>query len=416
MSILSKFVNGKDTPVLPFPNFKWKWATVQCTEGIDDPLVLLGVLFRMRKLEGKFKYSSEEFGEELKSLSKDLEGTGVNLQQRTGARNLIRNSGQYWRALNLIPKESTRGIITLTNFGRKVADHIISQTEFSAITIVTFKLPNPGVYTKEECKQWENAGLEIYPLKLILSILQALFKNHPESGYIKTDELTKIIIPLSATPNRPIESYMDYILAFREGKLMVSQWPSCTPRSNDFRIAREFLLFLSNYGYINKIGSDNRHNEKYKYNPDLDAEITEIISTDSSVLPSDLVSDTERKIVNSQTHKSQHRPNQAKFRKAVLEAYNRCIITNVDMPEVLEAAHIVPFKYHGEDTAANGFPMRMDIHYLFDAGQLRIKEDGEVFVTDRVRMSYGSFPHRIILPDYVNKDFIRWRWENYNGM
>ena len=34
------------------------------------------------------------------------------------------------------------------------------------------------------------------------------------------------------------------------------------------------------------------------------------------------------------------------------------------MPEVLEAAHIKPFKYNGEDTIANGFPMRMDIHFI----------------------------------------------------
>lgn len=39
------------TPVKPFPEFKWKWACLQCTEGINDPAVLLGVLSRMRKLE-----------------------------------------------------------------------------------------------------------------------------------------------------------------------------------------------------------------------------------------------------------------------------------------------------------------------------------------------------------------------------
>lgn len=416
MSILYKFINTKETPTLPFPNFKWKWASLQCTEGIDDPVVLLGVLFRMRKLEGKYKYSSEEFGNELKSLSKDLVGTGVNLKERTGERNLIRNSGQYWRALNLIPKGSHDGLITLTNFGRKVADHVISQTEFSAITIVSFKLPNPAVYSKEECQQWENSGIEIYPLKLILGIIQALYNRSCDLGYITTKELTKIIIPLSATPNRSIDSYVEYILSYRDGKLDLSSWPDCTPRSNDPRIAREFLLFLSNYGYLDKIDINNRSDEEYYYNHDLDSEITEIIKTNKSDLPSDLVSDTERKIVHIQSHKSQYRPNQAKFRKEVLSACDHCIITNVDMPEVLEAAHIIPFKYHGEDTARNGFPMRMDIHYLFDAGQLRIKEDGELFVTDKVRMSYGSFPKRIILPDYVNKDFIRWRWENYNGM
>ena len=49
-------------PKKPFADFKWKWASLQCTEGLNDPVVLLGVLFRMRKLElsGKnVKYSSD---------------------------------------------------------------------------------------------------------------------------------------------------------------------------------------------------------------------------------------------------------------------------------------------------------------------------------------------------------------------
>ena len=38
-------------PTKPFTDFKWKWASLQCTEGLNDPVVLLGILFRMRKLE-----------------------------------------------------------------------------------------------------------------------------------------------------------------------------------------------------------------------------------------------------------------------------------------------------------------------------------------------------------------------------
>lgn len=48
-------------PVKPFPDFKWKWASLQCTESLNDPVILLGVLFRMRKLEKLnqgIKYSS----------------------------------------------------------------------------------------------------------------------------------------------------------------------------------------------------------------------------------------------------------------------------------------------------------------------------------------------------------------------
>lgn len=270
----------KFVPEKPFSDFKWKWACLQCTEGLNDPVILLGVLFRMRKLEllnKGIKYSSDEFARELIELSKDTEeSVGVDLARRTGARNLIRNSGQYWRALNLIVPGGRSGKIELTDFGRRVADRDISQTEFAAITVQTFRLPNPQVQSSEECELWLKHGLIIYPLKLIL---------------------------------------------------------------------------------------------------------------------------------------------EAAFRKAVLQACERCIITNVTMPEVLEAAHIKPFKYKGEDTVANGFAMRTDIHTLFDTGHLRISPEGVIELSSRARMDYGaSIPPRIVVPDFTNKDFLRWRYENYNGI
>lgn len=121
-------------PELPFPDFKWKWACLQCTEGIDDPVVLLGVLFRMRKLEGKgLKYSSPEFAKELTELSDDIKDSiGVDLARRTGERNLIRNSGQYWRAVGLIPAGDHSGEIRLTDFwsqscrSRYIADGVFN--------------------------------------------------------------------------------------------------------------------------------------------------------------------------------------------------------------------------------------------------------------------------------------------------
>lgn len=405
-----------EVPKLPFQGFKWKWACLQCTEGINDPVVLLGVLFRMAKLEGQYKYSSDEFAKELIGLSDDLVGSGVNvdLRERTGDRNIIRNSGQYWKALKLIPEYKTGGIITLTDFGRKVANHSISQTEFSAQTIITFQLPNPAIQSPEECKEWEQAHLRLFPLKLILDIVGNLGLYNQQQAYITPEELVKIVIPLSGTPGRPTSSYVDKIFQYRQGLLDLSKWPNCCPKANDFRIAREYLLFLSNYGYMIKVDGVKRDDEQYYYNYDIDYEIRQILQQTQTIIDTPLISDTERKIVYSQT---QRRPNQARFRKAVMDACKRCVITNVEMPEVLEAAHIKPYKYKGEDTAANGFAMRMDIHYLFDSGHLRISEDGDVFLSDKARWSYGaSIPPKIFIPDYVNKDFIRWRWDNYNGM
>ena len=410
-------------PELPFPDFKWKWACLQCTEGIDDPVVLLGVLFRMRKLEGKgLKYSSPEFAKELTELSDDIKDSiGVDLARRTGERNLIRNSGQYWRAVGLIPAGDHSGEIRLTDFGRRVADHDISQTEFSTITIHTFKLPNAQIQSREECLRWESNGIVLYPLRIIMGIILRL--NDFNEGYLTTDELTKIVIPLSAY-RATIEDYVNFIRWYRAEEIVISDWPNCCPAANDFRIAREYLLFLSNYGYIERREGRTREDEQYRFNPALANEIREMLATPISdvslqqvleqIRSTDLISEVERKRMQAFR---QNRPNQARFRHDVIAACQRCIITNVTMPEVLEAAHIKPFKYKGEDTVANGFAMRTDIHTLFDTGHLRISENGIIELSNRARLDYGaSIPPRIVIPDFTNRDFLRWRWENYNGM
>lgn len=412
-------------PVKPFPNFKWKWASLQCTEGLNDPVILLGVLFRMRKLEKLdqgIKYNSAAFAQELQELSADTQDSvGVDLARRTGERNLIRNSGQYWRALNLIAPGDRSGTIELTPFGREVADREISQTEFAAITVQTFHLPNPQVQSQAECALWIRHGLILYPLRLLLEISCALLKSG--EGYITVDELTRIIIPLSGC-HAELQDYLNFIHWYREGSLSLANWPNCTQGANDLRIAREYLLFLSNYGYFERKAGRDRASEHYYLCAYLESEIQQLLRTgvdQTNVLDSlykkqlqELTDEVERKRVQSSRIS---RPNQAAFRRNVLAACQRCIITNVTMPEILEAAHIKPFKYHGEDTIANGFAMRTDIHTLFDTGNLRISPEGIIELSTRARLDYGaSIPPRIVIPEFTNREFLRWRWENYNGM
>lgn len=403
-------------PQKPFPEFKWQWATFAPTESINDPVVLLGVLFRMEKLEGKFRYSSEEFTKELNSLSNDIKDSiGVNLGSRGGDRNIMRNSQQYWKALNLIPKNTHGGLITLTDYGRRVARHEISQTEFSAITVMTHKLPNSNIQSDEICEKWRQNSLVIHPLKLILLICR-------ETKFITAWELCHIIIPLSATPSCTITDYVNFINWHRNGEVNVDNWPNCCPEANDRRMAREFLLFLNNYGYlVQEEGSnDNAH---FVFNEAISDEINAILSG-TAINPTiddalrmlnttDVIADVERKRIQT----TRVRPHQAQFRKSVLQACQRCVITNVTLLEVLEAAHIKPYKYHGEDTIANGFAMRLDIHMLFDTGHLRIDPSGVIELSGRARLDYGALiPPRIVIPDFTNRDFLKWRWENYNGM
>lgn len=417
------------TPVKPFPEFKWKWACLQCTEGINDPAVLLGVLSRMRKLEktGKnYKYSSPEFAKELEDLNNDLkDSVDIDLARRTGERNLIRNSGQYWKTVGLIPVEKTGGHIQLTEFGRKVADRDITQTEFSAITIQTFKLPNQTIQSVAECSLWESHSIVLYPLRIILGTIQKLGEKYGNGEcFLSVEELIKIIIPLSGC-HADLDDYANFIFCYRCGRLDVSKWPDCCAGANDKRIAREYFLFLSNYGYLIRDvqGTHGNIKEKYFINQTIEDEISEILAkpiTDESlqqalvdIRSTDIVSQVARKTISS----AQYRPKQARFRHDVLEKCQRCIITNIQMPEVLEAAHIKPHKYNGPEEVDNGFAMRTDIHILFDTGNLRISTQGDVELSEIARKNYGySIPPKIVIPDYVNRDYLQWRWENYVGI
>lgn len=401
----------KFIPTKPFSSFKWKWASLQCTESINDPVVLLGVLFRMSKFDSTgIKYSSEQFGAELQQLEKDIsDSISINLGGRVGERNIIRNSGQYWKALNLIPSDS-RGEIVLTDFGRKVANRQISQTEFSAIIVKTFTLPNPAIQSNEECDLWLRHGLKLHPLHIILSILMRLFEKNRESSFLTVMELTDIIIPLSGC-GASIDDYVSFIELYREGDLDLSHWPNCCTGANDVRIAREYLLFLANYGYVLKSQDRLRVREQYYVNTLIIDEINEILN---EPIETSVLLEIERKRSNGTRN---NRPNQRVFRRDVLDACKRCVITNFEMTEILEAAHIKPYKYNGEDTIANGFAMRTDIHILFDTGHLRISDQGIIELSQTARLDYGSaIPRRIEIPDFINRDFLRWRWENYNGI
>lgn len=66
------------------------------------------------------------------------------------------------------------------------------------------------------------------------------------------------------------------------------------------------------------------------------------------------------------------RPEQAAFRRSLLDAYGRCPISGADIERAVEAAHVQEFSRAGPDTLGNGILLRSDLHNLFDAGHLAI--------------------------------------------
>ncbi|WP_416137921.1 HNH endonuclease [Halomonas sp. HK25] len=71
------------------------------------------------------------------------------------------------------------------------------------------------------------------------------------------------------------------------------------------------------------------------------------------------------------------RVHQAEFRARVMQAYsNRCAMTGLPVPELLEAAHIIPDTYHaGTAEVSNGISLSRLHHRAYDADLIGIDPD-----------------------------------------
>lgn len=87
------------------------------------------------------------------------------------------------------------------------------------------------------------------------------------------------------------------------------------------------------------------------------------------------------------------RQGQPGFRSALLSAYGGCCaITGCDVVDVLEAAHIYPYRNETTNHPSNGLLLRADIHTLFDLYLLSVDpESRRVVLPDRLVCSaYGA--------------------------
>lgn len=96
------------------------------------------------------------------------------------------------------------------------------------------------------------------------------------------------------------------------------------------------------------------------------------------------------------------RQGQPKFRRELFAAYNeRCAVTGCPVREILEGAHIKPYRGEHTNHVTNGVLLRADIHSLFDLGLLRVcPVSWTVEVSDQARPSYGEYHGQMMrLPD-----------------
>lgn len=251
-------------PVIPFPEFKWRWAVTTPSESLNTEELLFGVLAILVKHNGK-RHATQEFKNDLLELQ-NRTGTSIDLAKidRDINKNIIENSGQYWKALGLL-NSTTDGTISVTDLGKGIVNGSISKLDFIKKLYNDFSLPNTNIESTSTISIWDNNNIIVHPFKIIFNILLSLSKRNqsPSNWYIDAEELKDVVIPLSIYEDLDVDIYVDYLLKYRNDKSQFSTWPNCALGDNDFRMIKEYLLFLSNFGFLDLVELKDKSKRYY---------------------------------------------------------------------------------------------------------------------------------------------------------
>ena len=103
---------------------------------------------------------------------------------------------------------------------------------------------------------------------------------------------------------------------------------------------------------------------------DLEQAVQAELDNSGTFSPSD-VTDARRKTMAAIVQ----RRGQRAFREVLMRAYGgRCAVTACTVREILEAAHIYPYRGDATNHVTNGLLLRSDLHTLFDCGLIAVDE------------------------------------------
>nr|WP_319527635.1 putative dsRNA-binding protein [Pseudomonas laurentiana] len=112
------------------------------------------------------------------------------------------------------------------------------------------------------------------------------------------------------------------------------------------------------------------------------------------------------------------RTGQSNFRSKVLSNYKHCCITGCTVTEVIEAAHIAPYRGEKDNHIKNGLLLRTDIHRLFDSNKIGISPNNfEIHISEHLRgTEYEQYAGNKISHGTVAtpaNSAIEYRWEYF---
>lgn len=110
------------------------------------------------------------------------------------------------------------------------------------------------------------------------------------------------------------------------------------------------------------------------------------------------------------------RRGQQRFRDSLLALYgNRCVVSGCELVDVLEAAHIYPYRSPHDNHPSNGLLLRCDLHTLFDLDLMGI-EPASLCVRlhpSAIRHGYSEFDGRPLQCGalQLSSDALEFRWQ-----
>lgn len=114
------------------------------------------------------------------------------------------------------------------------------------------------------------------------------------------------------------------------------------------------------------------------------------------------------------------RRGQRKFRDAVREMYgDKCVITGCEILDLLEAAHINPYKGEKDNHATNGLLLRADIHTLFDLDLIGIEPNElRIHLSENIKKDgYQVLENKLLQlmskENKPSKEALNLRWEKF---
>lgn len=253
------------TPINKYPDYRWYWASSQPVLEFNRLDIICGVVKIIGELGGRAIYSLD-FKEKLVTLENQLQLAPKQLSKSPTdtSKNVLASAREYWQGTGLINSDNS-----LTDLGASVANNSLDEDQLAIQIIQNLKLPNinlPNRYTPEIITRWEELGLEIAPLKLLIDILLSLFYNNNlgTESYVTTDELVNIIIPIAADTPGDLNKFCRALISYRDGALDFSNWPKYSSGgAEDKRLPKEFLVALSYWGFLEQVEIKGSEDTRY---------------------------------------------------------------------------------------------------------------------------------------------------------